>query len=499
MITQDNVTQEDIIAYTAGSATRIRIPLQCSKLINRSITLAVASDSPIKASIQVQKSNLTMLYDSGWKNAGGTASYSVADDAIVDNIAIASTYISGGTGEPTLEEIKNYLVFSIRGDSVIQAGLIPTVEKLLDNSVTFLGNLRTSVEIIAHRGLHVNGIPENSLDSYIYAGRCGYMFAETDFCPTLDDELVLMHDSTINRTMQNADGTTISSSIAVNSVTLSELREKYVLQSTIPRMRNPIPTLEEFFTTCKESNIFPIAEIKTDGTTIEHVSKAFEIGCSIMGEGNFGFTSFSNDLLDYARSLSKITPLWYISTSLLGTTNIYTGESREDVNNIWYPSYANLNKDTIKELHKKGIKVASWTVPTDKFDDLVKMGVDHIATDTIGANIGNLCGRIVTSDEDWSDFTTGGTISNEKVALKSGQTLSLNLTNGKCWLGGYYFSIKYKGSISISLPNISKSLSSSSLDRRIFQGLLTKSGMTAVVTATSDSEIYNVECACVRW
>ena len=69
---------------------------------------------------------------------------------------------------------------------------------------------------IAHRGLHGNGIPENSLAAFEAAVKNGYPI-ETDVHFTRDRQLVAFHDDTVDR-MTDASG-------KVSAFPLSALRE----------------------------------------------------------------------------------------------------------------------------------------------------------------------------------------------------------------------------------------------------------------------------------
>jgi glycerophosphoryl diester phosphodiesterase len=52
---------------------------------------------------------------------------------------------------------------------------------------------------LAHRGLHGDGVPENSLPAFEAAARAGYG-VELDVMLTLDGEVVVVHDPTLERT-----------------------------------------------------------------------------------------------------------------------------------------------------------------------------------------------------------------------------------------------------------------------------------------------------------
>lgn len=426
-------------------------------------------------------------FDSSWQSYPTTYN--------LNNYTTNSKYIGFAfrkTDETTITpEEEVYLRENFKFEMTISLSVIS-----LGKEVSKISSLRgnTNLSFIAHRGVHVNGIPENSLDAYRYAGYCGFEYAETDFCPTADNELVLMHDSSINRTMYNkSDYTALTETVNVRDKTLAELRENYVLISSDPRMRKPIPTLEEFFITCRNSGVFPIPEIKTSGTTNVHVQKAYELGKKIMGEGNFGFCSFSSSLLDYARSLSEKILLLYINNGILGTTNSVTGKSRESEYTWWYPGYNSygLTKELVRQYKEAGIKVAVWTVPVSEFDNLLKMEVDCLAGDYLSPSISGLIGMVVKANENYFDFDTDGVVENRILKLSSGQSVSFSAKSR--WLGGYYLSIIAKGSFTITAPNLSVAVNSIDTDRFIYQGLVSNTISNFTLTASDESEIEFIE------
>ncbi len=75
----------------------------------------------------------------------------------------------------------------------------------------------------AHRGVSTD-FPENTLPAFQGAIDQGYKFIELDPNFTLDQQCVLMHDATINRTCRNSDGSQIAGgNIAVNSIAYADL------------------------------------------------------------------------------------------------------------------------------------------------------------------------------------------------------------------------------------------------------------------------------------
>lgn len=420
-----------------------------------------------------------------------------ADNLVINEVLIGGIRYSPYTGEPLFNFPFEYTVRGKEQWETSQGSNTGNVRQL---------RCKTAMTFMAHRGLHLNGIPENSLDAYRYAARCGFDYAETDFQVTSDGELVLMHNESINAIMRNAaDYSEITGTIKVSEHTLADLRENYVLASSDVRMRKPIPTLEEYFITCRNSGIFPVLEIKSFGMTNEQVKKSHDLGCAIMGEGNFGFCSFSAAYLDYARSLSEKTQLFYIvSGGIVDTQNTITGKVRNSETTWWYPSWDIANYgdygvtlENVRRHKVAGIKVAVWTTPVSQFDNLLKKEIDCISTDDICPSIDGLVGKVATSDNGFSDFETTGYESNGRLILSTGQNCRFN--GGTMWLGGYYLSIIGKGNFTISAPNLNVTISNSEADRYIYQGIVNNQIGELIITANDSCELEFVEFSCVEF
>ena len=117
---------------------------------------------------------------------------------------------------------------------------------------------------VAHRGCWLKDgeefyINENCPAGVRMAAQYGYPAIECDVRFTRDSVMVLMHDGTINRTMRlAADYSPIPEPVRVSELDFEELRSRYVLASTDPALRLPIPTLEEELLACKEYGIVPM-------------------------------------------------------------------------------------------------------------------------------------------------------------------------------------------------------------------------------------------------
>ena len=75
----------------------------------------------------------------------------------------------------------------------------------------------------AHRGLSTD-FPENTLPAFQGAVDYGFKFIELDPNFTKDQQCILMHDATINRTCRKADGSSVGDAkISINAITYEEL------------------------------------------------------------------------------------------------------------------------------------------------------------------------------------------------------------------------------------------------------------------------------------
>lgn len=155
----------------------------------------------------------------------------------------------------------------------------------------------------AHRGAHVDSlIPENSPAGVRMAARMGYQAFELDVRYTLDSVMVVMHDRSINRTMRRAsDYSVIENEMRVSDYTFDELRSNYVLASTDPALRTPIPTVEEILSAAKEAGITPMLHNM-------HFA-AYDVAHEMFGDDFFAF-DVSYEAVKYARSLCSCRVLW---------------------------------------------------------------------------------------------------------------------------------------------------------------------------------------------
>lgn len=142
---------------------------------------------------------------------------------------------------------------------------------------------------IAHRGLHDDLIPENSISSFDKAIKAGFAI-EFDVHLTLDMHLVVIHDEDLQRTTGRVG--------IVEELTLKEIKENYRLKD-----KSSVPTFKEVLDLCQEK-VPMVIELKVYKKNYKALARRLikELDC-IKDKKNYMLISFDPRALLYARPL----------------------------------------------------------------------------------------------------------------------------------------------------------------------------------------------------
>lgn len=233
-------------------------------------------------------------------------------------------------------------------------------------------------QMYAHRGCwSMNSanefiIPENSLAAVAMAKRMGYEGIECDVHYTKDKVMVILHDATLNRTMRNAkDYSPIQNKVKLSDLTFEELRNNYVLASTNPDMRTPIPTLEELLTECKKQGIVPMLH--------SDLEESYQMAQKMFGNNWICFTGKEDEIMK-VRKYSDCMVLLAINE---GTPeeNIKRLEAIGGHCGVSTMNYHLLTKDFCEALTKKGYEVQASIFPAPKEATGQSNGITYQLTD----------------------------------------------------------------------------------------------------------------------
>jgi glycerophosphoryl diester phosphodiesterase len=237
-------------------------------------------------------------------------------------------------------------------------------------------SLDAFVKGIAHRGWEI-GSPENTLPSFRMAKENGYSYVETDVSWTSDNIPVLLHDSTINRTARNADGTEIATTLSISDITLAQAKTydfgRY-LGSQFAGTK--IPTLEEFILLCKKLSLHPYIELKW-GLTDSRAQIAVNIVKRLGMLRNVTWISFDKQSLTYILQYDNKARVGFISDPLDQTVITNALSLKNGTNEVFLSiSQASVTKELSDSVLEQGLELEVWTLWSNHdVETLVSYGV----------------------------------------------------------------------------------------------------------------------------
>jgi glycerophosphoryl diester phosphodiesterase len=228
--------------------------------------------------------------------------------------------------------------------------------------------------VIAHRG-DKGFAPENTLSAFKQAAEKGADAIEFDVKLTADDQVIVLHDQTVDRTT-NGTGNAAKLSLAA----IKELDAgKKLFPEKFPGER--IPTLEEVFETVGK-RVYMNIELTNYSTPNDAlVPRVVELVKKHGLQSRVLFSSFLARNLQKARLILPEVPRGLLTLpGLLGFWGRTFG---------WRGNYAALNphvKDVdaglVHRIHAAGKRVNAWTVTAEvDIKRMINLGVDGIITD----------------------------------------------------------------------------------------------------------------------
>ena len=248
-----------------------------------------------------------------------------------------------------------------------------------------------SVKGIVHRGMDLIA-PENTMPAFKLAVLNGFKYIETDIALTADNIPVLLHDTSINRTARNADGTALSNTVYIYDITYEQaLTYDFGIFKGSEFAGTKIPTLDEFLVFCRNTGVHPYLELKYDShysqtTLLSNVMKAIK-KCGMLGK--ITFISFVRGYLDDL--VPNYAPNERIGVLTGGLTTAedvitYVLTLKNDKNEVFVDA-SSATSEAVANLRNNNIPLELWTLNTKTAIINVDPYVSGITSDSLDAGV----------------------------------------------------------------------------------------------------------------
>ncbi len=231
--------------------------------------------------------------------------------------------------------------------------------------------MSTKPLVWAHRGAS-GYAPENTLAAFQKAVDLGADGVELDIQLTKDDQIVVIHDETIDRTSDGKGW--------VKDYTLEELRA-FNYNRTKPEYKHAdIPTMREVFELLRPTGLFINIEIKTGVVFYEKIEEKILALTKEMGmEDRVCYSSFNHYTVTRIHELKPDAEVGFLYAD--GPIDMPSYGVKHGVNAL-HPALYNLQYDGfVKECKEKGLKLNVWTVNERPYMEMCcQYGVDAIIT-----------------------------------------------------------------------------------------------------------------------
>lgn len=229
---------------------------------------------------------------------------------------------------------------------------------------------KAQTKIIAHRGFSEIA-PENTLIAFQKAIDCKADYFELDVHKTKDDSVVVIHDSSVDRTSSNGSKGSIAEMTYMDLSTVKvgnskKFGDKYK-DEKIPTLREALELAKGKIKVCIEIKVYGVEQ-----AVIEAVND-LEMNDQVI------IFSFYYPVLAKIRQLDKNIPALYLISDADNLTIDYANVL--NLNAIGVGGKTAVTKEFLDFAHQQGVEVWKWTVDNEKdMQQLIDVGLDGLIT-----------------------------------------------------------------------------------------------------------------------
>ncbi len=260
-----------------------------------------------------------------------------------------------------------------------QTTLRETTDELTNTEiVTEAPPVEVGMRYQAHRGLSTE-FPENTMPAFRGAIDAGFLFIELDPNFTKDGKCVLMHDTTINRTCRNADGTKIATEkLAISSLTYEELLTYDAGIFKGEKFRGTkVPLLSEVAELVKGTGVSLKLDNKIQNYTDEQLEVIFKLAEQYPSE--IGFTCKNLDFVRRVKARLPDATIHYDGTVNEGICKQLRNMVEDGKLYIWY-GIDKADADTCEMIKAYGY-LGLWTIKSEEqLQKAISLDADIIET-----------------------------------------------------------------------------------------------------------------------
>lgn len=327
------------------------------------------------------------FYDSS-KNLIGSRSTGTANSTYM---TVTKTAPSGAAYVRVSCRVYNDWKVMVQYGDILSVWTLPEaeVETQINNS-NYLYNKSDDLYIksVNHRGWFE--CPENTEIAFIESKKHGYNYVESDVNFTSDGVPVMLHDRSINRTARNQDGTTISGTVNIDSITYAQAETyDYGIYKGDQFAGEKLLTFDEFLEICKRLALKPYIELKADVAYPQSYYTNLVSSVKAAGmEKSVTWISFSLGYLDYIKQADNSARLGYLVTSIDDSLFV-SGSSFMNLktltNEIFLDS-SSYDTTAVTKCSTNEIPLEIWTIDSTNIVKNMNIYISGITTNALKAS-----------------------------------------------------------------------------------------------------------------
>lgn len=297
----------------------------------------------------------------------------------------------------------------------------------------------SNIKYIPHRGVRSSEIPENTSYSVMHAALYGIKYSECDVRYTSDGVGVVMHDTTINRTMYKNDLSEIGTDTTVSDNTYEYLSQ-FVYKSTNPTYRTGLQTMREYIDSCAYWNVCPIIQGAMSDSDLHYCMNRLGDNWICYGGNWQEVRAYSNNVL-------------FLTSGNYDTVDLMLEKFKEIGGNVGISKLFNteLTDEIISACRENHYEImASYAYDKPSIPDAIRRGATIVLSDNVGREIRKV---LISSDSGWGDFIHNGSITGNHVSITSGQYINYVIDKK----GIYKVFVEFEGEGQCTLPSYNNS------------------------------------------